>query len=54
LNLGRPTGTAPTQNPPLAELTITRDVWVRWVELNGEDPRVVRDVGRYHPGCLEF
>jgi hypothetical protein len=54
LNLGRTAGTAPVERRPLVELSIPRDIWIRWVELNREDPRVVRDVGRYHPGCLEI
>jgi hypothetical protein len=28
------------------------DVWVRWSELFREDPEVIRDLGRYHPGCI--
>jgi len=28
------------------------DIWVRWSELFREDPEVIRDLGRYHPGCI--
>lgn len=27
------------------------DIWVAWSELFREDPNVIRDLGRYHPGC---
>jgi len=28
------------------------DVWVTWSQLFREDPNLIRDLGRYHPGCI--
>lgn len=42
---------APASIANLRSISIP-DIWVRWSELFREDPEVIRDLGRYHPGCI--